>query len=918
MSNLNRHPVRRAAVGVLAGTLAFSGAALGVGISPANAVEGFTFERLAGADRFGTARVIANDTFQTADTVVLASGRPDDPRTARNESNFPDALTGNFLAGAVQGPILLTRPGSLPEATIEALQQLDAENVIIVGGTDAVSAGVEADLERRGLNVERLGGPDRYDTAQRVAEAVAADDPTAVGESGNGLRTAVLGNGQNFPDILAAGPLGYSEQFPITITPNFRSTLDPRTEEVLEDLDIERVLILGETAAVQAGVEAQLRAMGIQTTRLGGVARFETAIEVADFAYDELGFDETHINMARSNEFADALAGGPHAGEERSAIILTDPTVLNRPTRDFLVRQCPVLQNGHIFGGPVAIDSETETEAEEAASNCDAAEEPSPSPSPTEPAPAPNTISVTPDTEDTRTVTANPDTTTTDDRTFQVSGLTSGETFRITLVRCENVRGSGQDATFLASADANSSTGFSADTGSPTADIISVNGVATQDSDTPTAGTQTGTTTFTASGTTASFVVDGDSANECVVPVVYFDSSTANTGEGGNSTRLELNATAAGQFASPAEDFDIGGRTNFVAPAPAEQAPAAPQITAVDSVTDTSAVLTLTGVTAGNTVTAFCERLGDSAGNEDAGTEDTVFGTTTTDQRPGAGFQLVLNGLTANSTFECVVTQTTPGGTSSGTSNEVTFTTNPPAPTLREESVTDTSTVLTVTNFQTGASVTVTCVETSDAAGQNQTVTDTTAVDEDPTRGGFQVRVDGLEPGSSFSCTATQTVGGRTSSQGPAESVTTNSGPTIQSARITQDTGTVGTLTRGDTFTLTFDQSVFAETATITIQDQDGDVAQIQCTAGETFDQQDVPAEPTTDANGDVTAAVCEQTSPTTLVVQLLENADDRNAGIGGDNGIQIPATITAINNATSTTGGRQTDLANSPDRVID
>ncbi len=373
MSNLNRHPVRRAAVGVLAGTLAFTGGAIAAGVSPANALPGFTFERLAGADRFGTAAAIARDGFGTAETVILASGAT---------RNFPDALTGNFLAGDEQAPILLTQPGSLPRVTSDAFTSLNTRRVIIVGGTSAVSAEVERQVRSRNITVERVGGIDRYATAELVAQRVAGSTPatsTAVGEDPSGLRTAILGNGQDFPDILASGPLSFAEAFPIAITPNTSSTLDPRTRDVLEDLDIERVIIVGGTTAVTPGVEAEVRQItNNNVTRLAGTQRFQTAIAVAVFAYDQLDFDESHINLARSDDFADALTGGPHGGLETAPIVITTPTSLHPATQAFLERRCPTLTDGHIFGGVVAISNATEAAAKAAASNCENPAPPAP------------------------------------------------------------------------------------------------------------------------------------------------------------------------------------------------------------------------------------------------------------------------------------------------------------------------------------------------------------------------------------------------------------------------------------------------------------------------------------------------------------------------------------------------------------
>ena len=70
--------------------------------------------------------------------------------------------------------------------------------------------------------------------------------------------------------------------------------------------------------------------------------------------------------------------------------------------------------------------------------------------------------------------------------------------------------------------------------------------------------------TFVANASeSVNFVVDGDGA-ECVLPFVYYDSSTVDPTEGGNSPRLELVSGPTGSFQRPAEEFDTGGRTTFL------------------------------------------------------------------------------------------------------------------------------------------------------------------------------------------------------------------------------------------------------------------------------------------------------------------------------------------------------------------
>ncbi|MBW3601946.1 MAG: cell wall-binding repeat-containing protein [Actinobacteria bacterium] len=159
-------------------------AALSEAVADDLAALGVAVTRLADRDRFGTAAAIARHMAPQPGLpdVVLASGE-----------GFPDALT----AGVLRRPILLTRQGSLPEPTRQALADLATARVLIAGGSAAVATAVEDVLRADGLIVERIGGPNRYDTAARLVErAVREGAPTDL---------LHLVSGADFPDALAAG-----------------------------------------------------------------------------------------------------------------------------------------------------------------------------------------------------------------------------------------------------------------------------------------------------------------------------------------------------------------------------------------------------------------------------------------------------------------------------------------------------------------------------------------------------------------------------------------------------------------------------------------------------------------------------------------------------------------------------------------
>lgn len=183
-------------------------AALGLGVG-----------QLGGANRYETAAGIANAFVMEGGTIGQIGGK----RTAivANGLSPADSLAIGPLSYHDGLPLLLTRPESLPAPTAAALAGLEIEQVIVVGGTAAVSEAVASEIEGIvGSEVIRLAGSNRYETATVIADFLAAlwGAPVEV----------LLANGDDdrFADALAAGPLGGTIDAPILLT---GATLPPAT-----------------------------------------------------------------------------------------------------------------------------------------------------------------------------------------------------------------------------------------------------------------------------------------------------------------------------------------------------------------------------------------------------------------------------------------------------------------------------------------------------------------------------------------------------------------------------------------------------------------------------------------------------------------------------------------------------------------
>jgi putative cell wall-binding protein len=295
--------------------------------------------RLAGSTRYATAQQIADspafDPCVNGADVVVARG-----------DNFPDALAASFLAGKLSSAILLTGSTSLPNETIAALKTSGAINVTLIGGTEAISTGVENVLRGTpayqcngtptgsNLTVARAYGENRYATARTVA-LQGGTAGTLSTDCTTPVKTAIVASGENFPDALAAGGLAYrgsitggacgTGSLPLLLTQ--KSTLPADTSNTLSDLGIKQVILLGGTGAVAANVETALdNVSGVDdVTRVSGPTRQDTAVEVSQLL-QAIGYGPATFLVSRPDAFPDALAAGPLAGILGSPLFLTEST----------------------------------------------------------------------------------------------------------------------------------------------------------------------------------------------------------------------------------------------------------------------------------------------------------------------------------------------------------------------------------------------------------------------------------------------------------------------------------------------------------------------------------------------------------------------------------------------------------------
>lgn len=297
---------------------------------------------LSGTDRYKTAIQVVEQNFEFADTVVIATGE-----------RFPDGLTASALCGVYDAPLLLTPSDELLPEVVAEIERLGAWNVFIVGGNSTVSPAVEDALEALDMDVTRIGGADRYETAALIAEHVI--DNTEF----DGM--VFLARGDRFADALAVAPVAYANQTPILLVRSTRLPAD--VVEVLYDYDISSATVLGGDAAVSTMVEAGIQmSLGITTERIGGEDRYETAALISEWAYDNGMADFGTVGLATGTDFPDALCGGPGIGARGGVLLLTAPDGLSEPTGDAFAGHSGEVSAVQFFGGATTLSGSVKTE----------------------------------------------------------------------------------------------------------------------------------------------------------------------------------------------------------------------------------------------------------------------------------------------------------------------------------------------------------------------------------------------------------------------------------------------------------------------------------------------------------------------------------------------------------------------------
>ena len=254
-----------------------------------------TVIRLSGKDRFQTSFAVAEELklrlgVDKFESIIVANG-----------ANFPDALSGSYLAAVKTAPILLSGNENTNDMTVDYIREnlKPSGTVYLLGGKNAVSETFESAL--REFRVKRLAGKSRFETNLAILE-----------EAGVGNKPILICTGMSFADSLSAS----ATEFPILLVQG--DELLPSQTAFLNALDGNDLFVIGGTSAVSETMAQKLAVYG-NVDRVAGKTRFETSIAIAERFFPTLD----NIVLAYGGNFPDGLCGASLAAAVGAPLVLT-------------------------------------------------------------------------------------------------------------------------------------------------------------------------------------------------------------------------------------------------------------------------------------------------------------------------------------------------------------------------------------------------------------------------------------------------------------------------------------------------------------------------------------------------------------------------------------------------------------------
>lgn len=286
--------------------------------------------RISGPGRVETSIEISKFENTKSKTVILADAR-----------NYPDALAASNLTNGRYSVILVQN--QLTQAIINEITRLEAQDLIILGGTNSISEDIEKGLANiAGIkNISRIAGETRYDTCQKIFSQAKK-------------KSLVLASGEIFPDALATSSI--LDQAGLLLTK--KDQLPSEAQAAIKDLNHDSFQIVGGENSIQESLATSIanQYQYARHTRISGNNRYETSAKIGERLVSST------VILASGENFPDALAASTLAQKIDSPILLVSKDKIDQSVIDYFKKHN--IKKALVVGGQLSISDKTLANAE--------------------------------------------------------------------------------------------------------------------------------------------------------------------------------------------------------------------------------------------------------------------------------------------------------------------------------------------------------------------------------------------------------------------------------------------------------------------------------------------------------------------------------------------------------------------------
>lgn len=259
-------------------------------------------ESISGKNRFETAIGISKYGWRDGSKDLIIVGA----------DSVVDALSVGPLARIKDAPVLLSERDKLSPSTLNEINRLGPDNIILVGGDGSLSTDLMRDIESKGYKVSRIAGRNRSETSYKIADEI----KSIYDQSGRNIEGIMVVQGyKGLADAAGAGAVAAKMGYPLLVA----SRVGDFDQSIARDIDGLKAYIVG-------GAASDLGAYFKNPTRISGKNRTQTNVNLINAFYPG-GFSKAFVAKDGKNnpsELIDSVAIGGLAAREEAPVILVN------------------------------------------------------------------------------------------------------------------------------------------------------------------------------------------------------------------------------------------------------------------------------------------------------------------------------------------------------------------------------------------------------------------------------------------------------------------------------------------------------------------------------------------------------------------------------------------------------------------